>query len=263
MASAPATAKRITAAKRPRRLVRPAGSNRDRSARLPARRSRRSASARATRCSPICFPTRSSSRPLTRLVASRLQTRTAPPLGGTPPRRTSSRAIPSRPSCRASDVTSSSCGLRSSTTKPRGTTSAVSPPANSAPTGAPAAPSNPAIHSNTASVRASPPQARSAATRADASAVIVQLSTVVPSMTAPGSASLRCARAAAASAWPRVRTPPAAGGQPIPEGVAASSPLARSRFPGAVKRSGSMPSAWKRWRTASQGSGVRSRCQTR
>ena len=88
----------------------------------------------------------------------------------------------------------------------------------------------------------------------------VQARTLVASIT--GSVRPRCAAATAPRAWSRVSTPPGAGGHPA-GGAAASSPIAISRSSAAAVRAGSTPVAAKRSRTASQGSGVRSRCHTR
>ena len=88
----------------------------------------------------------------------------------------------------------------------------------------------------------------------------VHARTLAASMT--GSVRPRCAAATAPNAWSRVSTPAGAGGQPA-GGAAARSPVAISRSPADAISAGSMPVAAKRCRTASHGSGVRSRCHSR
>ena len=133
-------------------------------------------------------------------------------------------------------------------------------PAAGCRSGGPAAPARSAAQSRTVPARASPASARRSATLVRTSGSAVQASTLVASMT--GSVRPRCAAATAPSAWSRVSTPPGAGGQPA-DGDAVSRPIAMSRSPAAAVRAGSTPVAAKRSRTASQGSGVRSRCHTR
>ena len=180
--------------------------------------------------------------------------------GGLPPSRGSSRIRASRasPCVHAVRFPAASKPVIS----PSGTASRASPARSRCRSAAPAAPARSAAQSRTAPVRASPASDRRSATR------VAALRPRRPGQHAGrvddrvGQAQVRGGHRRP-SAWSRVSTPPGAGRPPRPAG-GRQQPGGDLPVPGrGGQRRARSPVAAKRSRTASQGSGVRSRCQTR
>ena len=145
-------------------------------------------------------------------------------------------------------------------TSPSGTASRASPARSRCRSGGPAVPARSAAQSRMVSVSASPASVRRSATRVLATGSAVQARTLVGVDDGIGQAEMRGGhRGQGVVAGQHAA---GAGGHPA-GGAAISRPIAISRSSAAAVRAGSTPVAAKRCLTASQGSGVRSRCHSR